>query len=70
MKHSPFNVTMSALDPVISALCTAISVLAGTRCGNIGTQRGNIGGQHGVSSNICDSSVGITPQMCNRVSNH
>ena len=36
----------------------------GTRRGNIGAQRGNIGAVSG------DCGVGITPQMCNRVTNH
>ena len=66
-KHSPFNVTMLALDAETlvlgaetSALGAAISALARSfqqyRCE--------------VSGDISDCGVGITSQMCNRVTNH
>ena len=50
LKHSPFDVTILALDAAISA-------------------HGDISAQRCVSGNIGNCSVGITPQMSNRVSN-
>ena len=57
----------------------------GAWCGDIGARRGDIGARaefpaisarsfrryrHGVSGNIGDCGVVLTPQMCNRVNNH
>ena len=50
LKHSPYDVTILALDAAISA-------------------RGDISAQRCVSGNIGNCSVGITPQMSNRVTN-
>ena len=56
----------------------------GARCGYVGARRGDVGprrvdvgdraelpaNRRGVSGDIGDCGVGITPQMCNRVTNH
>ena len=42
----------------------------GGRCGDIDDRRGDISARHGVSGDISFCGVGITPQMCNRVTNH
>ena len=47
------------------------------QCDDIGAWHGNIGARHGnfgacaeFSGDIADCGLGITPQMCNRVTNH
>ena len=50
------------------------------RCGDVGARRGDVGDRaelpaisaprRGVYGDIGDCGVGITPQMCNRVTNH
>ena len=60
LEHSPFDATISALNAETSALGVAISVLA----------RSFRQYRHGVSADIGDCGVGITLQMCNRVTNH
>ena len=57
MKHSSFDATISSLDAETSARWRRRS------CG----VTGDIGA---VSGNIDDCGVGVTPQMCNRVTNH
>ena len=57
MKHSSFDATTSALDAETSALDTATSAIV------LSYRRY----QHIVFG---DCSVGVTPQMCNRVTNH
>ena len=56
----------------LAVWCTNISA----RCGDINAWRGDIGARwddigawRRVSDNISDCGVGITPQMCNRVTN-
>ena len=56
-EHSPFNATISALNAAASVLGTATLALV----------RSFRRYWHRVSGII---SVGITPQMCNRVTNH
>ena len=60
LEHALFDATISALDAETSALGAAISDLA----------RSFLQYQRGVSGDISDCEVGITPQMCNRVTNH
>ena len=60
MKHLQFNLTISVLDAETSALGVAISEFT----------QSFLRYQHRVSGNIRDCSFGITPQMCNRVTNH
>ena len=55
-----FDATISALDAETSSLSAATSVIA----------RSYRQYRRGVSGNIGDCGVGITPQMCNRVTNH
>ena len=55
-----FDETIWALDAETSALSAATSAIA----------RSYRGYQRGVSGDIGDCGVGITPQMCNRVTNH
>ena len=86
MKHSSFNATISALyvktsvfgaatsaiaprsfDATISVLNAETSALdAETSAIALSYQRY----RHGVSGDICNCGVGITPQMSNRVTNH
>ena len=64
MKQSSFDATRSAhtssLDAETSALCAATSAIA----------RSYWRYRRGVSGNIGDCGVGITPQMFNRITNH
>ena len=53
-------VEMSVLDAEMSALGVARSAIA----------QSYLQYRRGVSGNIGDCRVGITPQMCNRVTNH
>ena len=55
-----FDVTISALDAETSALGAATSAIV----------RSYWQYRRGVFGNICDCGVGVTPQMCNRVTNH
>ena len=57
--------------------CDNIGAIYGdveARCGDIGARRGDRTElqqyRHGVFSDNADCSVGVTPQMCNRVTNH
>ena len=54
-----FNATISALDAKTSVLDADTSALGAATSG-----------LRGVSGDIGDCGVGITPQMCNRVTNH
>ena len=54
------NETISALDAETSALSAATSAIT----------RSYRRYRRGVSGDIGDCGVGITPQMCNRVTNH
>ena len=56
-RHLSFDATISALDVETSALGAAIA-------------RSYRRYQRGVSGDIGDCGVGITSQMCNRVTNH
>ena len=60
MKQTSFDATISALDAETSALGTATSAIA----------RSYRQYRRGVSGDIGDCGVGITPQMYNRVTNH
>ena len=60
MKHSSFDATISALDAETSALGVVTSAIA----------RSYQRFRRGVSDNIGDCGVGVTPRMCNRVTNH
>ena len=65
-EHSPFDAIL-ALDVETSALGTATLALgAATSALARSFQRH----RRGVSGDIGDCGVGITPQMCNRVTNH
>ena len=55
-----FDETISVLDAETSALGVAMSAIA----------RSYWRYRRGVSGDIGDCGVGITPQMCNRVTNH
>ena len=67
LKHSPFNAMISALDEETSALGTASLALgAATSALARSFQRH----RRGVSGDIGNCRVGITPQMCNRITNH
>ena len=79
MKHSAFDAAISALDVDTSALDmetsafgVATSVIARR---SFDAETSAIAWSYrryrrGVSSDIGDCGVGITPQMCNRVTNH
>ena len=60
LEHSSFDATISALDAETSALGAATSAIARSYWRYL----------HGVFGDIGDCGVGITPQMCNRVTNH
>ena len=60
MKQSSFDATISALDAETSALGAATSAIA----------RSYQQYRRGVYGDIGDCRVGITPQICNRVTNH
>ena len=66
LEHSPFDVTLSALNAEKSALDATISAL-GVVISAI--TRSFQRYRRGVSGDIGDCGVGITPQMCNRVTN-
>ena len=74
MKHSSFDATISVLDATISALDATISALDAT-ISALDAETSAIVQSYrryrpGVFSDIGDCRVGITPQMCNRVTNH
>ena len=60
LEHSSFDATISALDAGTSALNAEASAIA----------RSYRRYRRGVSGDMGDCGVGITPQMCNRVTNH
>ena len=67
LKHSPFDETISLLDVETSALGAATSVLGAATSAlawSFWRYRRRVSGDIGVCG------VGITPQMCNRVTNH
>ena len=69
MKHSSFAATISALDVETSAFgLDAETSALGAATSAIA--RSYQGYRRGVSGDIGDCGVGITPQMCNRVTNH
>ena len=76
MKHSSFAATISALDVETSAFglnAETSSLDAETSAFGAATSaiaRSYRGYRRGVSGNIGDCGVGITPQMCNRVTSH
>ena len=86
MKHSSFGATISALDAETSALDVETSAFgAATSAISRRSFDATISALHaetsaiarsyrryrrGVFANIGDCGVGITPQMCNRVTNH
>ena len=64
LEHSPFDAMILALDAETSALGTATLALgAATSAPSFQRHR------HRVSAVIGDCGVGITPQICNRVTN-
>ena len=68
MKQSSFDATISALDAETSALnveTSAFVVVTSLLGAAIARSY-----RRGVSGNIGDCGVGITPQMSNRVTNH
>ena len=74
LEHSPFDVTISALNAETSVLDVEISAL-GVETSALGTAISALAQsfwQHRrrVSGDIGDCGVGITLQMCNRVTNH
>ena len=77
MKHSSFDATISALNEETSALNVETSVFG------LDAETSALGAavtsaiarsywryRRGVSGNIGDCGVGVTPKMCNRVTNH
>ena len=76
MKHSSFDATILALDAETSALdmeMSAFGLDAETSVLDAVTSaisRSHWRYRRGVSGNIGDCGVGVTPQMCNRVTNH
>ena len=74
MKQSSFDATISALDAETSSLDVETSSLdAETSALGVATSaiaRSYRWYRRGVSGDIGDCAVGITPQMCNRVTNH
>ena len=66
---SVLDVAISALDGAISALDGVIPELSVARRGNIGAQCCDISTRCRVSGDIGDCGVGLTTQMCNRVTN-
>ena len=69
-----FDATISALDVETSVLDAETSVL-GAETSALGAETSAVARsyqqyQRGVSGDIGDCGVGITPQMCNRVTNH
>ena len=74
MKQSSFDATISALDAETSALDEETSSLD-EETSALGAATTAIAQSYrryrlGVSGDIGDCGVGITPQMCNRVTNH
>ena len=83
VETSALDVEMSAfgLDAETSGLGTETSAL-GAETSVLGTETSALGAvtsaivrsywryRRGVSGNIGDCGVGVTPQMCNRVTNH
>ena len=67
MKCSSFNATISALDAETSALDAETSALDAETSAILRSYRQF---RRGVSGDISDCGVGITPQMCNKVTNH
>ena len=74
MKHSPFNVTILALDAETSALGAVTSELdamtSALGAATLALTQSFWQHRRGVSCDIGNCGVGITPQMCNRVTNH
>ena len=86
MKQSSFDATISALDAETSAFGAATSAIArrsfdatisvlDAETSSLDAETSAIARSYrryrrGVSGDICDCGVGITPQMCNRVTNH
>ena len=67
----PFNATISALDAETSALDAETSALdAETSALDAAISRSCRQYRRGVSGDIGGCGVGITPQTCNRVTNH
>ena len=64
MKHSSFDAAISALDADTSAHDVETSAFGAATSAIARRYR------RGVSGDIGDCGVGITPQMCNRVTNH
>ena len=76
MKYSSFDATISALDVETSAFgLDAETSSLGPETSALGAVTSAIARSYrryrrGVSINIGDCGVGVTPQMCNRVTNH
>ena len=80
MKHLKDWETVIIRCDDIGARCDDIGARCGdvvARCGDVGARRGDVAIARsyrrywrGVSCDIGDCGVGITPQMCNRVTNH
>ena len=74
MKHSSFDATISAVDAETSALDAKTQALDADTSA-LGAATTEIARSYrryrsGVSPDIGDCGVSITPQMCNRVTNH
>ena len=83
MKHSSFDATISALDAETSALDVETSAFGlDAETSSLDAETSALGAvtsaiarsywryRHRVSGNIGNCGVGVTPQMCNRVTNH
>ena len=74
MKQSSFDATISALDAETSLLDAETSSLdvetSALGAATSAIARSYLRYQRGGIGNIGDCGVGITPQMCNRVTNH
>ena len=67
LEHLSFDATISALDAGTSALDGEMSAIGVATSSIAWSYRQN---SRGVSGDIGDCEVGLTPQMCNRVTNH
>ena len=67
LEHKSFDATISALDAGTSALNAETSAVGAATSAIARSYRRY---RRGVSGDIGDCGVGITPQMCNRVTNH
>ena len=67
LEHSSFDATISALDAETPALDAETSALGAATSVIARSYRRYL---RGVFGDIGDCGVGVTPQMCNKVTNH